>query len=264
MSLSPRSRLSHTTRVTRNRWSSAFRAPRSDYLTKLEGSRFVPAYEPDEDWKPARGWKTRPVLGQRKSLLSLGLALCAKNGRFSAKLIVMGKSREARVTGCGSFRRRAVCDLGTNAMTNTASALGLGTGRGASRRSRPNGAGSSLSAWSISSRGSLRLAASSWRLSPGVYVVGIMMLIAGVFRSHPLVPDQELGTLYLLAPAWRPLHHRRVRGVRQSAADRGLADAHSRRGAGRIRPHAGLPWVQYARRIAVDLGRRFGPHHPAA
>src|SRR5271165_547 len=87
---------------------------------------------------------------------------------------------------------------------------------------------------------------------------------SGRRRSGQRVPGSVLGTVHLLGPSGGALHRRRVFGVRQSSADRGVADALSRRGACRLRHRENLPGLHHEGRVALDVDRLFRPHHAAA
>ena len=113
--------------------------------------------------------------------VSLSLAaLCAKNGRFSAKLIVIDYAAK-RVSRDVEASVAARYGLGTNAMTNTASALGLGPGAGLAPLKAKWGWIVALGVVYLIA-GIIALGSVVMATIASVYVVGIMMLIAGVFE----------------------------------------------------------------------------------
>ena len=78
-----------------------------------------------------------------------------------------------------------------------------------------------------------------------VLVVGVMMIIAGVAEVINAFQVKTWGRFFFWLAARNPLHHRRLRGVGQSAAHRGVADAVSGRGPGRLGDRAHLPRLQH-------------------
>ena len=140
-------------------------------------------------------------------------------------------------------------------MTNTASALGLGPGAGIAPLRAKWGWIVALGVVYVIA-GVIALGSVVMATIASVYVVGIMMLIAGVFEVISAFQIKTwgrflfwlaLGVLYIIAG---------FVAFDNPLLDRGVADPHSRRGAGRLRHRADLPRVQYATRVAVDLGRR--------
>ena len=148
-------------------------------------------------------------------------------------------------------------ELGTDAMTN-ASVLGLGPGAGIAPLRGKWGWIVALGVVYLVA-GVIALGSVVMATVATVYVVGIMMIIAGVFEVIHSFQIKSwgrfifwllLGVLYIIAG---------FIGVRQSTADRRLADAHSWRGAGCLRHHARLPRLQHEGRDAMGLGRCFRP-----
>ena len=146
---------------------------------RLEGSRLVHAHEPDEGLERRQGLRTRRL--SRRGRLSLAKLRLRQNGRFSSNLGCDRLRGESRDRKSREARGVAPHQLGTNAMTNAASALGLGPGAGIAPLRAKWGWIVALGVVYVIA-GVIALGSVVMATIASVYVVGIMMLIAGVFE----------------------------------------------------------------------------------
>ena len=154
-----------------------------DHLAELERSRFVPAHEPDEGLESGQGVRIRrgpsspapvlrffPVLHLRRKV---ALLINAERDRLP---------REARARGAWKLSSlRAASNWGSNAMTNAGSVLGLGPGAGLTPLKAKWGWIVALGVVYLIA-GVIALGSVVMATIASVYVVGIMMLLAGVFE----------------------------------------------------------------------------------
>ena len=195
LSSSPPSRLSRATRATRNRWSSAFRAPRSDYLADSKEAASFLLMSRLRDWKRRQGLSERRLSGPATTFAERRRRL-RQNGRFSSRLTVIDCA-ENRASEGNEAPVTARQELGTDAMTNS---IGIRT-----RARRGHRAAQGQMGLDRRPRRGLprRWRDRSWQRRHGDCGDGLRRRHHDDhrrrLRSHPLVPDQDLGALHLLA-----------------------------------------------------------------